>query len=399
MDAERVDEGSLNILHVMRAPLGGLFRHVRDLTQEQIARGHRVGIIADSATGSPQTEEVLAGLAPTLALGLTRVPMTRLPSPRDFFALAHVVTRCRAIRPDVIHGHGSKGGLYARLGGIPSRDRVSVRCYTPHGGSFNYKPGTPAAALYMLAEKLLSRSTDIYLFESAYIGRRCEAQIGTIRSLKRIVLNGIAVSESLPVLPAADAADFLYVGELRAAKGIDTFIDALAEIGHRRGRIPRVVLVGTGPEQEELAARAALRGVAAHIHFAGGMPAREAFTRGRILVVPSRAESLPYIVIEAAGAHVPTIATDVGGIPEIFGPYRDRLVPCNDVVRLADALLAELDRNEEQRRLRAEQLADFVTTRFSVTNMADAVIDGYHTALARKRSRMDVAARTVSVLP
>ena len=41
----------LNILHVFRAPVGGLFRHVLDLTREQTARGHRVGLIADSNTG------------------------------------------------------------------------------------------------------------------------------------------------------------------------------------------------------------------------------------------------------------------------------------------------------------------------------------------------------------
>lgn len=42
---------SLNILHVLRAPVGGLFRHVLDLTHGQVARGHRVGIVADRHTG------------------------------------------------------------------------------------------------------------------------------------------------------------------------------------------------------------------------------------------------------------------------------------------------------------------------------------------------------------
>ena len=49
----------LNILHVLRAPVGGLFRHVLDLTHELIARGHRVGIVADSRTGGAQADEIL----------------------------------------------------------------------------------------------------------------------------------------------------------------------------------------------------------------------------------------------------------------------------------------------------------------------------------------------------
>ena len=51
--------GTLNILHVMRAPVGGLFRHVLDLARGQIARGHRVGLIADILTGGAQAEATL----------------------------------------------------------------------------------------------------------------------------------------------------------------------------------------------------------------------------------------------------------------------------------------------------------------------------------------------------
>ena len=72
------------------------------------------------------------------------------------------------------------------------------------------------------------------------------------------------------------------------------------------------------------------------------MPVREAFKLGRNLVVPSRAESLPYIVLEAAAARVPLIATNVGGIPEIFGPYRDRLGPSDDPADLCARMLAML---------------------------------------------------------
>ena len=118
MVAEQSDETSLKILHVMRAPLGGLFRHVLDLTHEQIARGHRVGLITNSTTGGTRADDALAELVPALALGLTRVPMTRLPGPTDISALAHVIARCHATQPDIVHGHGSKGGLYARLSGI-----------------------------------------------------------------------------------------------------------------------------------------------------------------------------------------------------------------------------------------------------------------------------------------
>ncbi len=47
-----------------------------------------------------------------------------------------------------------------------------VRAYTPHGGSLNYKPGTPIHRLYMGIERVLERGTDLFLFESEYIAER-----------------------------------------------------------------------------------------------------------------------------------------------------------------------------------------------------------------------------------
>ena len=50
----------LDILHVFRAPVGGLYRHVLDLSRGQIERGHRVGFIADSTTGGERALQSLA---------------------------------------------------------------------------------------------------------------------------------------------------------------------------------------------------------------------------------------------------------------------------------------------------------------------------------------------------
>ena len=68
------------------------------------------------------------------------------------------------------------------------------------------------------------------------------------------------------------------------------------------------------------------------------MPTREAFAGARAIVVPSRAESMPYVVLEAIAAGMPIIATRVGGIPEIFGPAADELVAPGDAAALARAI-------------------------------------------------------------
>src|ERR1700733_10403836 len=87
------DPTSLKIMHLLRAPLGGLFRHVVDVARGQVERGHRVGLVVDSTTGGANAETVLAELAPRLALGILRLPIARQLSPRDFTALRIISKR------------------------------------------------------------------------------------------------------------------------------------------------------------------------------------------------------------------------------------------------------------------------------------------------------------------
>lgn len=387
----------LRILHILRAPLGGLFRHVVDLATEQIARGHAVGLVTDSTTGGDNGAAILKRLEPSLELGLLRVPMRREPHIGDLATAIRLGLYTRSLNVDVVHGHGSKGGLYARAAGFLPGFGRPIRAYTPHGGSFNYRSHLAVEAILMTVEKLLVHSTDIFLFESAFIAGRFREKVGEPRKLIRIVANGIKPAEFEPIVPNADAADFLYVGELRAAKGIDTLIDALSLVAahcNRAGRdhAPRLVLVGSGPEERKLAELAVSRNVRDLVTFPGAMPAREAFKLGRILVVPSRAESLPYVVLEAAAAQMPMVSTNVGGIGEIFGPYRDRLIRADDPAGLADRLEAALAMPVETLRREAAELSSFVATKYTIDDMANAVLAGYGEALALKNRRRNAGA-------
>ena len=323
----------LNILHVFRTPVGGLFRHVIDLTREQIARGHRVGLIADSSTGGPRADAVFSELAPQLALGLTRVPMHRNPHPSDFPRLIHVMRRIAQSNADVVHGHGAKGGAYARLALTLKR---AVRAYTPHGGSLLFSHESLAGKIYLAAERIMMLRTDLFLFESAYSSDVFANKIGNPGDRVRIVHNGVAREEFEPVSLQPDATDLMFIGEFRPVKGIDVLIDAIAQL-HRAGRTITATLVGDGPERPALMAQAERLGLAQAIRFMPAMPAREAQALGRVMVVSSRAESLPYVVLEAAASAKPLIATRVGGIPEIYGPLTNTLIPPDDAAALAAA--------------------------------------------------------------
>jgi len=368
----------LNILHVLRAPVGGLFRHVCDLARRQAERGHRVGIVADAVTGGSTADAGLASLSQVLALGVARVPMTRDIGRPDLAAVRHVGRRAFESKADVLHGHGAKGGAYARLARLPAQR--PIRVYTPHGGSLHYRWTTPAGLFYLAAERMLRRRTDLFLFESQYGRDAFAAKVGPPGPLVRVVHNGVADTEFHPVEPRPDASDLLFVGELRKLKGVDLLIEAVAKLA-QQGRAVTASIVGEGADRPAFEAAVAGHGLGTSIRFVGARPAREAFTLGRILVVPSRAESLPYVVLEAGAAAVPVIATNVGGIPEIFGPDARDLIPPEDPQALAKAITTALQ-NDSARHTAAARLQARLRALFSVDAMTEAVIDGYRQALA-----------------
>lgn len=359
------------ILHVLRAPVGGLFRHVVDLATEQADRGHAVGVIADSSTGGESAEKKLEQLERKLSLGITRIPMSRDIGSGDRVAIEHVATRATGTKANVLHGHGAKGGAYVRFA-----KSDALKAYTPHGGSLHYSAYSPIGLVYLLSERLMKRKTGLFLFESEYAFNTFKRKIGT-PAFARVVHNGIRPEELEKIEPESDAVDFIFVGELRKLKGPDVLIDALSILA-KDGWSGSAYLYGDGPDRAELENQVDEIGLLHQIHFPGPMPAREAFLTGQVLVLPSRAESLPYVVLEAAGAELPLIATKVGGIPEIFGPDADRLVEPGNAAALAKAMVKL--RNDGDDGL-TKRLHQRVASEFSVKGMCDGILSAYADAL------------------
>src|SRR5262249_50660325 len=172
-----------------------------------------------------------------------------------------------------------------------------------------------------------------------------------------------------------------FVGELRHLKGVDVLIEALSRL-ITEAKVRSAILFGEGPDAATYRADVARRGLSAAIIFGGIKPAREAFRRGRVLAVPSRAESLPYIVLEAAAASVPIVATRVGGIHEIFGADATALVAPDDPAALASAIVDTL----RDASARTHRLCARVAHAFTVDAMAEEVLSAYREALGVRPS-------------
>lgn len=233
-------QAPLRILQVMRAPVGGLFRHVADLTEALSEMGHEVGIVADSLAGDAQTETRLNALSKHAILGIHRMPMPRVLGLDDLRTPLKIRKLAKRLGVTILHGHGAKGGFGARLARLGNWDISAF--YTPHGGVLHFDAKSPSGALFMAIERALLRATDTIIFESAYGQRVFGDKIATPRCRNEVVHNGLRKSEFEVIAPQADAADFVFIGELRLLKGIDLLIGALAGLD----RPATLVMAGDG---------------------------------------------------------------------------------------------------------------------------------------------------------
>ncbi|PAQ01122.1 glycosyltransferase family 4 protein [Mesorhizobium mediterraneum] len=373
---------TLRIVHCFRSPVGGIFRHVRDLTEAQVAAGHLVGIVCDSTTGGDFEEHLFEQMKGRMALGIHRTPMQRHVGPGDLASAWRTFGIIKELRPDVLHGHGAKGGAYARLFGSllrVSRSRVA-RVYSPHGGSLHYDETTVAGKLFFALERFMARFTDYLLFVSDYERQTYRRKVGEPPTPNNLVHNGLRAAEFEPVRTEQNAADVLYIGMMRDLKGPDIFIDALVLAATRLGRPLKAVMVGDGDDLPRYHAQVKRLGLEGHVRFLPPMPARKAFALAELVVVPSRAEAMPYIVLETLAAGKSMIATAVGGIPEILGAGSPALIR-PDPRELGDKMSAALADPKAYGALMPDT-AD-LKARFGADVMAAAIETAYFAALKR----------------
>lgn len=369
----------MRILHCFRSPIGGLFRHVLDLAAEQARMGHDVGILADNLAEDQLTAMHFDRVKDLMTLGVTRMPMGRQPGVGDLLATSTVFKNARRLDLDVLHGHGAKGGLYARLATCALRATgQSVRAfYTPHGGTLHYDPATLEGKLYLNVERQLERFTAGLIFESGFACTAYKTRVGTPTTAYRVIHNGLGPEDFTPVTPRSSATDLLFIGMLRDLKGVEVLLNAIAEL--RQERPITATIVGSGPDGETFMQQAARLQLNHFVKFTGEMPVQDAFPLGRLMVIPSLKDSFPYIVLETAAAGIPMVVTSVGGIPEMVSGTDTELVQAGSVPALTGAIRRAIA-DPEAASERATKLRVHVQKTFTISAMAASVIDFYQTA-------------------
>ncbi len=176
----------------------------------------------------------------------------------------------------------------------------------------------------------------------------------------------------------------LFVGLLVPVKGLDVLLQALGQIDDER---LHCAVVGDGPLKEELEVEVLRRKMEERVHFCGRRPTAEIpnwINAADVLVLPSRSEGRPNVVLEAQACGVPVIATRVGGTPELVCDGENGLlIDSGDAGALAQRLLLLMRDGEYRRQLGRHARENIVSGNFSWEHSAHTMRMIYQEVLER----------------
>ncbi len=320
-------------------PVLGLFcrEHARAL-----ATGHNVVVLASLATPRPgfaayALEDAVEDGLRTLRVRYRRPRLRPLAMGFQLLGMLAALRRLRreGWRPDIVHAHVYQAAPPSLILGRLSQAPVAI---TEHFTGF--QRGLVTGYERTLARLSFERADVVAPVSEELAGRlRALAPKATIE----VVPNVVDTAAFAPPESRAPGARLLNVAALAEKKGHRFLLEALAER-------PDVTLdvVGGGELRGELERQATALGVDDRVRFLGEQPKQEVARLMRaadLFVLPSLAENLPVVLIEAQASGLPAVATRVGGVPELVDAAAGTLVPAGDSSALAAAIGDTLERS------------------------------------------------------
>jgi glycosyltransferase involved in cell wall biosynthesis len=364
-----------DVMHLFApARFGGLESVVHALATGQLERGHSVSIVALLETGIAEPP-VVANLREAGATVLTPTfPARSFRMQRR--ALLELLTRHR---PQVLHSHGYLPDV---LSASISRRSQVCRITTVHG----FAGGGWRNRTYEWMQRKSYRRLDAVVAVSAKLAREL-GEDGVPRNVIHPLPN--AWSPPVMLLNRQQAQKALglstgkfnvaWIGRISQEKGLDVMIDALPELAD----LPvHLTVIGDGRQREVLENRAILDGVDSRITWHGELPDASCVMPGfDLLVISSRTEGTPIVLLEAMNAGLPVVATAVGGIPDAISPTEGLLVSPESPSSLAIAI-----RGVHANREAAFNRADLARARVERDFALSPWLDSYDAIYERARS-------------
>lgn len=265
------------------------------LLAELASRGHAIRFVG--RRGAPLAESLR-----NRGIDVVEAPPGPEASPGLLLAVARAV---RLFHPDLLYAGDSRGHGAA----VWSRASAGRPLIVHRRVAFRPSGHPLSRVKYREADRFLAVS-------EAVAATLAEAGVDSSRVV--VVPDGLPPEAfvSAPE-PPAPPHRLVHVGAFDGRKGQDIAVETLARLA-LRGHDATLLLLGSGPEQAAVAARAGALGVAKRCHFAGEVDdVAPRLAASHLLLLPSESEGAPLALAEAMAAGCPVLAHAVGGIPEL----------------------------------------------------------------------------------
>lgn len=376
----------MRVLMVVRPASAGMKEHVLALARGLVSRGHEVEFAV------PATSEITES-ARVAGFAVHEIPLVGPLNPvQDSRAVRQLSRIIHSGAFDIVHAHGFKAGFIGRLAvrtavGSPrpfivtAHNHVLTRTKTRAGTRWRYRA----------VERSLERYVTRYIAVSEAIASELTGAYNLPAEKVAVVRNGVDITPFLAEQDSAAAREALGVpvgvpvvglaARFSAQKGLRDLVNAIPEVVRRVPDV-RVVIGGSGPLESKLRTQAMALGVADAIVWPGHVLNMPRFLSALdVFVSPATTEAFGIALIEAAAAGVPTIATRVGGVPEvILDGETGLLVAPHDTTALAQAIVGLLDDRHTAVKL-GERARRRAIMEFSPDSMVEGTLAVYADAL------------------
>ena len=375
----------MKILHLLEAAATGAGRHVVDLIEGLLARGHEVHLLYSPVRSDQVFSAGLQRLKEKPNFHATCVPIGHYPCAGDFRVTATLRRYLRRCGPfDLLHCHSTKAGLIARVGLVGNSVK---RLYTPHGFlSMDPARGRRMARLAGGLERALAT-----LCAGVVVVSREEyshaVELGISADKLRLIPNGVApprrddLEEQRSICRrdwglGGDDVCIGFVGRLAPVKAPDVMLHSFAAFRERSRVRSRLVMIGDGPLATSLRGVAAELGLSNEVIWLGAQDARPLMRGFDILALSSKSEGHPLVVLEAMARGLPIVATSVGGIADtVQSGVNGFIAPPGDAGGIADAL--EKLASDLALRARMGEASRAISCHFSADRMVERTLAVY----------------------
>ncbi len=349
-----------HIVHILGSTnFGGVQRMLLGMAKEFSDKGWRQSVVCMVNCDGALADQFVQSFERVVEC---KVPWPSFNPPRGLYRISHALRHklsctfalrlaqtLRALRPSIVHTHISTSLAAQARAALKSVHVPFV--WTIHG---NYRiepaklPDWSKAARLFREHRESSRVTAV----SSHVAKNAAQQVAELRDLVDVVYCGVDLGGFIPRTGGADqtlraewgipSSSFVFgsTGRIVEAKAYEHFVAAAATV-LARGADAYFLLAGDGPWRGQIEDEVRRHGIGARFRLVGFQENVPKFLRSLdAFVLSSRTEGVPLSLIEAMAMRLPCIATDVGGVSEVFTSHGGVLIQAEQPEALADAMTA-----------------------------------------------------------